>query len=71
MLTNWSIIREPDDKLAETRISIGSAPRGQGIYIVFRGDPDKVLDVLETALSKAREELPRGNYQDKRRRPQG
>lgn len=74
---DWSITREPDDRLAETRISIGSTPatRGKpqqkGIYIVFRGEPDKVIDVLEKALEKAKEDLPQGKYADKRGRPQG
>jgi len=71
MATDWTIIREPDDLLAETRISLGSLPQQCGIYLVFRGDPEKVIEVLQKALEKATEALPKGNYQDKRGRPQG
>lgn len=73
----WSIAREPDDKIATTRISIGSLPpkRGEtesiGTYLVFRGDPDEVIRVLETTLEKAKEDLPQGRYIDRRGRPQG
>lgn len=68
---NWSVIREPDDRMAETRISLGSISKpGEGIYLVFRGDPDKVVDVLEKALEKAKADLPLGNYEDRRGRPQ-
>lgn len=67
----WAIIREPDDKLAETRISVGSLPGQIGMYLTFRGDPDKVIDVLEQTLEKAKEALPQGEYDDKRGRPQG
>lgn len=68
---DWSITRESDDRLAETRISVGSTPKQKGIYIVFRGEPDKVIDVLEKALEKAKEDLPQGKYTDKRGKPQG
>lgn len=67
----WSIIREPDDRLTETRISLGSMPGQVGIYFVFRGDPDIVVDVLEKTLEKAKDALPKGEYDDKRGRPQG
>jgi hypothetical protein len=61
-----SIIREPDDLIAETRISLGS-PRGtKDFYLVFRGDPEKVVDLLESALDVAREKLPAGKYDDHR-----
>lgn len=68
---DWSIIREPDDPAAETRVSIGSLPRELGAYLVFRGEPDKVVDILEKTLEKAKQELPQGNYKDQRGRPQG
>lgn len=68
---DWSLTREPDDKLAETRISIGSLPNDKGTYLVFRGEPDAVIHTLEITLAKAKEEFPKGNYQDKRGRPQG
>lgn len=68
---DWSLTREPDDKLAETRISIGSLPNDKGTYLVFRGKPEAVIHTLEITLEKAKEELPKGNYQDKRGRPQG
>ena len=68
---DWSIIREPDDGMAETRASIGTLPKGKGAYLVFRGEPDKVVEALEATLEKAKEALPAGDYADKRKRPQG
>lgn len=71
-----SIIREPDDKLAAVRISLGRT-RGQnaagidGVYLVFRGEPADTIELLELALDLARQELPDGRYQDRRGRPQG
>lgn len=67
-----SIIREPDDQLAKVRISLGRT-RGapDGVYLVFRGDPAAVVELLELAADLARQELPDGRYQDKRGRPQG
>lgn len=66
-----SVIREPDDQLAESRISI-EKPRGMdGLYIVFRGEPEATLQVLRDALAVAEHALPTGHYEDKRGRPQG
>lgn len=68
-MTEVAIIREPDDAVAETRISTGK-PRGvDGIYIVFRGDPDRVVETLKRAYELAKERIPGGEYED-RRRPQ-
>jgi len=70
-MTEVSIIREPDDPIADARISLGN-PRGfDDFYIVFRGDPEKVVKLLEKALRVAKIALPNGAYQDKRGRPQG
>ena len=67
----WSIIREPDDGIAKTRVSLGE-PRGfAGAYIVFRGEPEDVIKLLEESLSEARMRLLKGDYDDKRGRPQG
>jgi hypothetical protein len=69
-----SIIREPDDRLATVRVSLGSASLRlgeDGIYLVFRGDPAAVVELLETAAELARQKLPNGRYQDRRGRPQG
>lgn len=73
-----SIIREPDDRLAAVRISLGrtrsrkkSPWREDGVYLVFRGDPEETIELLELALDLARQELPDGRYQDRRGRPQG
>ena len=67
----WAISREPDDGIAKTRISLGE-PRGfAGAYLVFRGEPDNVIKLLEQALAEARVKLPRNDYTDKRGRPQG
>lgn len=67
--TMVSVIREPDDPLADVRISLGRL--GSGVYLVFRGDPAATVELLETALDLARQELPTGRYQDRRGRPQG
>jgi hypothetical protein len=65
-----SIIREPADKLADVRISLGSLSN-LGIYIVFRGDPEETIQLLKAALVAAETALPQGHYEDKRGRPQG
>jgi hypothetical protein len=67
----WSIIREADDKIAKTRISLGQAKQFNGSYLVFRGKPEDVIELLELALDKARVALPLGDYQDQRGRRQG
>jgi len=65
-MRNVSIIREPDDPIADVRISLGS-PRGlDAFYIVFRGDPGKVVDLLREALSVASAALPEELYDDHR-----
>jgi hypothetical protein len=69
-MTAVYILREPDDPLAETRISLGSPRGSDDFYMVFRGDPEKVIKLLKQATVVAEEALPQGNYQDKRR-PQG
>lgn len=66
-----SIVREPDDRLAESRISLGKARGMDGIYIVFRGKPDAAVELLRKALKVAEKKLPKGEYADKRGRPQG
>lgn len=68
----WKLIREPDDPIAKVRISLGT-PKGMpgAAYIVFRGDPDEVIELMEEALSGAQEALKRGDYKDERGRPQG
>lgn len=66
-MTQTSIIRESDDLLADPRISLGS-PRGiSDFYLVFRGDPEKVINLLERALDVAKVALPTGEYEDRRR----
>ena len=66
----WSITREPKDRLADVRISLGSV-RKLGAYIVFRGEPEEVIELLEKTLQEAREAVLTGKYEDKRGRPQG
>lgn len=68
---DWVITREPDDRMAETRVSIGSLPNEAGAYLVFRGEPDSVIRILEMTLEKAKTALPNGEYTDKRGKPQG
>lgn len=67
----YTIIREPDDKLAKTRISLGDMKEKHAFYIVFRGEPENVIHLLKEALATAERDLPEGNYQDNRGRPQG
>lgn len=69
--TPVSIIREPDDAIAKARISLGRPRDIAGIYIVFRGEPEEVIELLELSLTIAKDQLPAGNYDDKRGRPQG
>lgn len=60
----FKVIREPDDPLADTRISLGSID-GHA-YIVFRGNPHDVIELLEGASVVAAKMLPEGNYEDRR-----
>jgi hypothetical protein len=66
----FSITREPDDKLADVRISLGEKA-GLGAYIVFRGEPEAVAELLRQAATLAAVALPRGDYEDQRGRGQG
>lgn len=67
---NWAIARESDDSIADVRISLGRK-RPLGSYMVFRGKPEDVIELLEAALSEAKRSLPIGLYSDKRFRGQG
>lgn len=67
---DWSIIREPNDRMADVRISLGTKKR-LGSYIVFRGEPKDAVALLEEALNKAKEVILTGEYEDHRGRPQG
>lgn len=78
-MEEWSIIREPDDKLVAVRISVGR-PRGfDGGYIVFRGDPNKAILLLrkaakalhEAQLNDITEKTDGPQIEDRRGRPQG
>lgn len=61
-----AIIRERDDLFADARISIGT-PRGkEDFYFVFRGDPEKVVALLERVLPVVKAALPAGLYEDQR-----
>lgn len=70
-MAHVAITREPDDQIAETRISLGNPKGMNDFYIVFRGDPEKVVELLGKAHEVAKHALPRGLYTDKRGRPQG
>jgi hypothetical protein len=65
-----SITREPDDDLVDVRVSLG-LKKGVGIYIVFRGDPDETLELLERALAEAKSRIPDGGYREYRKGPRG
>jgi hypothetical protein len=64
-----ALTRQPDDALA-LRASVGGDPT-IGYYLIFRGDPETVVKMLEKVTAIAKEALPRGDYADKRGRPQG
>lgn len=59
-----SVTREPDDPEA-LRASIGGR-EDVGYYLVFRGDPEEVLDMLRAVLPAAEAMLPVGNYKGQR-----
>lgn len=67
--------RENDDQLViddnrrvdVLRLSIGGNAE-IGFYFKFRGDPDEVLKMLEVVHEAAKQQLPRGRYDDKRTR---
>lgn len=40
-----------------------------GYYLVFRGDPEKVTEMLDMMTQAAKQMLPAGRYNDKRSRP--
>ena len=61
-----SLIREDDDPVAEPRISLGSPRGSKDFYLVFRGEPKTVIDLLERSLPTIKEALTRGAYEDKR-----
>lgn len=48
------------------RISIGGNAK-IGFYFKFRGDPERVLEMLEIVHEGARQQLLRGRYDDLRR----
>jgi hypothetical protein len=49
----FGISRMPEDPLHARRISIGEADLPNSAYLVFRGDPGKVLSLLRRALVAA------------------
>ena len=65
-----SLIREPDDPMGD-RISLGRPHNTRDWYMVFRGDPKNIINLLEDALAVAKIALPNQTYADKRGRPQG
>lgn len=70
-----NISREDDDHLHiepgkpanVLRISIGGTD-DIGYYLKFRGDPAKVVEVLDMMAAAAKQQLPRGRYADLRSR---
>lgn len=71
MTTLVTISRQDDDEIAEARVSLGKPKGLDGFYIVFRGEPDKVLKLMREALDVAEHAIVEGRYADKRGRPQG
>jgi hypothetical protein len=57
----------PDGTEADVlRVSIGGAA-DVGYYFKFRGDPTAILAMLEVVHEAAKQQLPRGRYEDNRR----
>ena len=69
-MTNFALSREPDDISGILRASIGGNET-VGYYLVFRGDPDKIVQMLKDVTINTIDALSIGNYADKRGRPQG
>lgn len=65
-MRNVSIIRESDDPIADVRISLGSPKGSNDFYLVFRGEPDRVIELLQSALGAAKLAMPIGGYDDHR-----
>jgi hypothetical protein len=65
-MVSAAVIREPDDPVADTRISIRTPKGKDDFYFVFRGDPEKVVELLERVLPVVKAALPAGLYEDKR-----
>lgn len=63
-MTGFAFSREPV-KGNVLRASIGGHPV-LGFYLVFRGDPGEVVEMLEEVLGEARRALPAGEYTDER-----
>lgn len=70
-----TVTREDDDQrmiagktVNVLRASIGGNDDMGGFYLVFRGEPAKVVEMLEMMTEAAKNMLPRGQYKDKRRR---
>lgn len=66
-MTKVRIVREDADPLVDVRISLGMPVDFDGFYLVFRGEPEKVINLLEKALATARVALPEKNFHDHRR----
>jgi hypothetical protein len=64
-MTKVSIIREPDDPIADARISIGSPRGSEDFYFVFRGDPEQVIALLEKALPVVKAAFSANMYDDR------
>lgn len=66
MTPNVVIVRQTDDLLVKTRISLGDTKNDMGFYIVFRGEPENVVHLLKEALAAVEVALPAGDYEDQR-----
>lgn len=67
MADRVSIIREEQDLIADVRISLGSPRYSTDFYLVFRGDPQKTIELLDRAHKVAKEALMTGQYEDHRK----
>lgn len=70
-----TVTRDDDDYLTiegkevnVLRASIGGNDDIGGYYLAFRGEPEKIVKMLEMMTEAAKDMLPRGQYKDTRRR---
>jgi hypothetical protein len=63
---DWAVIRESNHPTDDVNVLIGME-HGQGAYMVFRGDPTKVLQFIQEMAQEAAQLLSEDNYTDMRR----
>lgn len=56
---------EGNEPVKVLRASIGGNDH-MGYYLVFRGEPEEIVNMLEMMAQAAKQQLPRDRYKDKR-----